>query len=422
MRTFIIILCIVAVAIVGVAVYLVVTTPTEARLLRFPLTTAQQELLRHVPADAEAYALVPAPVVLLGKLKANPITSEAATRWTEEHALPPAAMLGRADAVAWKSGKATEYAVRFDPVRAVIARAWTLFSPIEATWSGRTLIVAQPPSGAAGFSPPNELQLSTTLPEGDLFVVQRGESRGAFPPIGRPAVTSVRVTEKNIEMTSHAATNDGGGRKPAATNDVGGPGTNDISGLKPAAPLRLELPVGAMLAVSFNDPPRVLGDLERLIASDVDALVGDGGVIALYGVDARTLLPRPYGAIVVPANDASRAAAAKYGNVLGEVRESGGQLIIGLDRQSPEHYLKDAQVPVPWPANRWALRIDPARLIPVLRQVGDNPALRFAAPRVHRGARDLRRWMGVLEQASSIEAAASVTGGVEKLRVRVASK
>ena len=399
MRTFIIILCILVAAVVAVAVYLVVTTPTEAPPLRFPLTAAQQELLGRVPADAEAYALVPAPAVLMAKLEANPITREPVTRWAEEHPLPPAAMLGRADAVAWKSEKTTAYAVRFDPVRALIARAWTMFSSVDATWHGRVLMIGA--ERRAGFSPPEELRLANGLPEGDVFVVQRKESRGAYPPMGRPAVTSVRVTADQIEMTSRAESTEGGGLKPA---------------------LRFELPRSAMLAVSFTEAPRLLGDLERLVASDVDALVGEGGVIALYGVDTGTLLPRPFGAIVVPANEGSRAAAAKYGSVLGEVRESGGQLVIPFDRNSAAQYTNDAKAPLPWPANRWALRMDPVRLIPVLRKAGDNPALRFAAPRVYRGARDLRRWMGTLEQARSIEAAASVNGGVEELRVRVASK
>jgi hypothetical protein len=399
MRTFIIILCILTVAVLAVAIFLVVTTPNDAVPLRFPLTAAQQELLGHVPPDAEAYALVPAPAVLMAKLEANPITRDPVLQWTAEHPLPPASMLGRADAVAWKSDKTTAYAVRFDPVRALIARAWTMFSPVNATWHGRVLIIGA--ERRAGFSLPPELQLANGLPEGDVFVVQRKESRGAYPPMGRPAVTSVRITADQIEMTSRAAAAGGDRLKPV---------------------LRFELPREAMLAVSFTEPPRLLGDLERLIASDVDALVGEGGVIALYGVDTGTLLPRPFGAIVVPANEASRAAAARYAQVLGEVRESGGQLVIPFDRNSAAQYLKDAKTPSPWPANRWALRMDPVRLIPVLRKVGDNPALRFAAPRIHRGARDLRRWMGTLEKAQTIEAAASVSGVVEELRVRVASK
>lgn len=400
MRTFIIILCILAVAVLAVALFLVVTTPKDAVPLRFPLTAAQQELLGHVPPDAEAYALVPAPAVLMRKLEANPIAHDPVVQWAAEHPLPPAAMLGRADAVAWKSGKTTAYAVRFDPVRALIARAWTMFSAADATWHGRILLVGAE-QRRAGFSLPEELRLANGLPEGDAFIVQRKESRGAYPPMGRPAVTSVRVTPDAIDIASRAASTGGDRLKPV---------------------LRFDLPREAMLAVSFSEPPRLLGDLERLIGSDIDALMGEGGVIALYGVDTGTLLPRPFGAIVVPANDASRAAAARYGRVLGAFRESGGQLVLPFDRNSAARYLNDAKAPLPWPANRWALRIDPVRLVPVLRKAGDNPALRFAAPRIHRGARDLRRWMGTLEKAGSIEAAASAGAGVEELRVRVASK
>jgi hypothetical protein len=402
MRTFIIILGIVAALVVATVVYLLVTTPGEAPPLRFPLTASQRDLLRRVPADAEGFALVPAPAVLLAKLEANPVTRDPVLRWKNEHPLPPAAMLGRADAVIWKSGKTTSYAVRFDPVRALIARAWTMVTGAETTWSGRTLVVGA--GEATGANAPVELHLADGLPDGDVFVVQRKESRGAFPPIGRPVVTSVKVTPDAIDLASRALANGNGQPQPAV----------------PSA-----LPRSAMLAVSFTEPPRVMGDLERLIAADIDALMGEGGTFALYGVDTGTLLPRPYAAIVVPADQGSRAAVARYSQMfasMGEVREAGGQLVIAFDRQSASQYLKDAQVPHPWPANRWALRMDPARLVPVLRKIGDNPALRFATPRVHRGARDLRRWMGALEQARSIEAAASVRDGVEELRVRVATK
>src|SRR5688572_33214180 len=85
-------------------------------------------------------------------------------------------------------------------------------------------------------------------------------------------------------------------------------------------------------------------------------------------------------------------------------------------------YTKDAFVPATWPANQWSLRIDAARIVPVLERLGDNRGLRIAAGRLHRAARDLRRWIGVLENAEAIEAADSVSGGVEELRVRIASK
>jgi len=404
MRTFILFLCILVALAVGVAIYLVATTPKVAPPLRFPLTGAQEELLRHVPGDAEAYALIPAPAVLMAKLAANPVTAETILRWTEEQSMPPAAMLGRADAVVWKHGKATSYAVRFDPVRAVIVRLWTMFSSADARWSGRTLVINGGPATTSGTVPP-EVALAGPLPEGDAFVVQRDEARGAFPPIGRPAMTSVRVTERELELTSRAASDDAG---------------------DPARPaVKVSLPRSALLAVAFAEPPRVLGDIDRLLAADIDALVGGGGTLALYRVDTGTLLPRPFLAIAVPANEATRATLTRYDGVLdavGQKVEQGGEIVVSFDRNSAGQYLKDERAAVAWPANRWSLRLDPPRLIPVLRKVGDNPALRFATPRIHRGARDLRRWMGALEQAAAVEAASSVGPGFEELRVRVTAK
>jgi hypothetical protein len=402
MRTFIIILCIVVALVVACGIYLAVTTPTDARPLHFPLTPSQQALLARVPANADAYALIASPAVLMRKLEANPVTREAVAKWTDEHALPPSSFLGRADAVLWRTGKATSYAVHFDPVRAFFVRLWTMSGHADAQWDGRTLII-DPAEGTPPASPPSELHPAIGLPDGDVFVVQREEARGAYPPIGRPAMSSVRVTATDIELTSRAVSQETEVRAMA----------------RPA------LPRTAMLAVAFTDPPRILGDMNRLLASDLDALVGDGGVLALYDVDTGTFLPRPFLAIAVPADDDGRAALANYERVIdtvGTKLEQNGELVISFDRNTAPRYVQDARAPLPWPANRWAVRIDPPRLIPVLRKVGDNPALRFATPRIHRGARDLRRWMGALEQARVVEAADSVAGGFEELRVRIASK
>ena len=402
MRTLLIILGIVIAAVVAVIVYLFATTPHEAPPLRAPLTASQQELVARVPTDAEAYALIAAPAILLRKLEANPVTMEAIANWRDQQALPPRVMLGAADAIVWKRGKSMSYAVRFDPVRAFIVRIWTMFSAIDSQWDGHTLLIGE--QRPAGFSPPAEMLMASGLPDGDVFVVQRQESRGAFPPIPRPAITSVKVDNKVIEMTSRAASRESGG------------------GLKPALH---SVSASAMLAVAFTDPPRVLGDVDRLVATDVEALVRGGATIAVYKVDTGTLLPRPFMAIAVPAEEQRRATVEKYRpaiEMVGETMEQGGELVVAFDRTSAGQYSEDVRRPVPWPANRWALRIDPEQLIPVLKTVGDSTALRFATPRIHRGARDLRRWMGSLEQADSIEAAASTTGGFEELRVRVASK
>ena len=109
-------------------------------------------------------------------------------------------------------------------------------------------------------------------------------------------------------------------------------------------------------------------------------------------------------------------------NILGETRDTGSEILVSFDRQSLGLYTKDAFVPATWPANQWSLRIDAARIVPVLERLGDNAGLRIAAGRLHRAARDLRRWIGALQNAEAIEAADSVSGGVEELRVRIASK
>ena len=83
-KLFVALLAVVAL-IAALAIYLVVTTPKTAEPVRFPLRGAQRELLAHVPATAEAFALIPSAAMLHAKLLANPVTRDAASQWTEEH-------------------------------------------------------------------------------------------------------------------------------------------------------------------------------------------------------------------------------------------------------------------------------------------------------------------------------------------------
>jgi hypothetical protein len=404
MRKLILILF-VLLAVVGVGIaYLVATTPKSAQAVDFPLTPSHRELLLRVPASAESFALVPSAALLHEKLLANPVALEPVLQWTNEHELPRPWMLGGADVVIWKNGKTTSYAVRLDGIRALLVRSWLLISSnADARWEGSTLIMhdAAPASPSADLD--TLLRLASGLPPSDVFVVQRESGRGAFPPIGRPAVTSVRVTKSEITLISRAA-------------------TTDISEQREIVP---RFPSGAMLAASFSTPPRVLGDLNRLLGTRIDALVDEGGALALYDVDGGTFLPRPKGVLVIPADDHAREQlkdAERVISLVGETRDTGSQILVSFDRTSMGLYIKDAMVPGSWPATLWALRMDPKRLVPVLRRAGDSTGLRFAAPRIHRAARDLRRWMDALQQADTVEAAASVAGGVEELRVRISSK
>jgi hypothetical protein len=404
MRTLVIILIVAAVLIAGAIFYLAATTPDAAVPVRFPLPPAQRALLAHVPAQADLFALVPTAARLHATLLANPVTREPVERWTHEHELPRPWMLGGADVAVWKVGKKTSYAVRLDPFRALLVRVWLLVaSTADDRWEGATLIMHDPVPPAQTVNLEPLLRLTNGLPEGDVLVVQRETARGAFPPIGRPAVSSVRITPAEAVVVSRAATNEVGEQRE----------------------IRPRFPSSAILAAAFASPPQILGDLNRLVGTRIDALVDDGGSIALYGIETGGLLPRPRGVIVIPADEEGRrqfAEIASYAAMVGESRDLGDRLVVSFDRTSMPLYIKDATVPAAWPATRWALRLDPPRLVPILRKVSDSRGLRFASPRISRAARDLKGWIDALEHAGSIEAAAAVSGGVEELRVRVASK
>lgn len=406
MRTLLLFLLVLALLAGAVVVYLVATTPKASAGIQFPITADQRALLARVPAGADAFALIPTAAVMHRKLLANPVTRGPVEEWTDKERMPEPWMLGGADILAWRNDKRTSYAIRVDPFRAFLVRIWMMWSSggVDARWDGTAFVM----NGTAG--PPidaNEIEkilvLAGGLPAGDVFVVQRNRTRGAFPPIGRPAVSSMSVTAKEILTVSRAA----GGSASTPT------------------PINARFPKTAMLAVTFNDPPQILADLRRLTGTNVAELAAGGGSITIYDVDTGTLLPRPRGLIAVPASEARRAAMAdvmRMAELVGQTEDTGKELLVAFDRNSIPLYLKDATVPASWPATSWAARIDPVKLVPVLEELGDSTGLRLASGRLHRAARDLRRWISALEQAESIEAAASATPQFEELRVRIASK
>ena len=374
----------------GIAVYFFATTPRQSAGIRFPLSDRQRALLARVPQSAEAFALIPTAAALEAKLRANPITADAVAQWEEKHSIPARWMMGGADLLLWRdTDGGTHYLIRADPLRSLFVRNEDPGLAMDA--GERDAILA----------------LANDLPPGDALVVQRAQSRGAFPPIARPAVTSVSVSNDAIELTS----------KAQATGN-GQPATS------------ASFPRGALLTATFTQAPKLVDDLNRLFGTKVSPLLENGGTIAVYDVDARKLLPRPLGVIAVPADDARRAAfneivdRAKVAEAIGvRVRtgEKDGRLLLSFD-DSIDTYLKDAFEPARWPANRWALRMDAQRMVPVARQLSESIGLRAASPRLFRSARDLERWIGGLERASTIEAADSDDGAHETLKVRIAAK
>ena len=96
-------------------------------------------------------------------------------------------------------------------------------------------------------------------------------------------------------------------------------------------------------------------------------------------------------------------------------------LLLSFDH-SIDQYQKDVFEQPPFAGNEWTMRVDAPRLVPILNAFGQNLGARVLAPRLFRSARDLDQWIGGLEQAKVIDAAASVDTGLETLRVRITAK
>lgn len=416
MRKFVVGLLIVAAAIAAVWAYFAFTTPRVARGVAFPPAARDRALLATVPASADAFALIPNAAAVYARLESNPVSREALAHWSAGEQLPRPWMIGGADLVVWRSGKRTTYALALDPLRAVIVRTYmTLIGGIDARWNGRLFIIngtEEAPMAPAELD--SLLASGSGLPPGDALAVQRKESRGAFPPIGRPAVTSVRITPREIELTSRAPRS---GELPPAV-----------------VPVRARFARGAILTAAFAAPNRALDEMNRLFASRVSSLLRDGGTIVLYEVDTDKLLPRPRAVIVLPATAERRAALAQFlGDSMPsalraaigvdvETRDTGTELLVAFDRESIGRYAADGFDPAREGANAWSLQLHPERAVPMLEGVTGSPGLRFAAPRLFRSARDLSGWIERLRGASTIEAADSDDPGGERLHVRITSK
>ncbi|MGZ8868991.1 MAG: hypothetical protein ACXW2P_11660, partial [Thermoanaerobaculia bacterium] len=388
----------------AIAIYLVATTPRTSEGIRLPLPASQRELLASVPADADAFALIPTAAAAWKRFESNPITSEAAATWKRDAQLPRPWMLGGADLVMWRLDDANHYAFRLDPFRAFVVRAYLRFSTADARVEGSTFVfgpkTAGPPMAETVLT--SLLDLAVALPHGDALVVQKGDAQ-MFPPIARPAVSVVSVGEREINIVSRA-------RDREST---------------PKPPRSVSLPRGALLSAWFGAPPRIVGDVDRLIPGKISTLLGDAGSFILYEVESGRLLPRPRGLFVVPATPEARSSAEQIRGVaelVGEVEVREDKILIALDQSSIPVYDREQFSDLSFPATEWALRIDAARMVPVLHRLGDNLALRFAAPRVYRSVRNLRGWIGHLERAGTIDAALAAGAGEEELRVRISSK
>jgi hypothetical protein len=404
-KKFIIALAAIAAIVIAAIVFLHWTVPTKARGIRVPLTSEERELLASVPSSADSFALVPTAAAVYGKLQANPITADAVEKWAETHHLPQPWLIGSADLLMWNGSNGASYAIRLDVFRAFLVRLYLMLgNDVDGRWNNSTFLInapAETPIDAAEIS--RITTLAAALPPGDALFVQRERDRGGFPPTRRPAVTSVQIAPSEIDLTTHAPADPAAKPKPLAAR-------NSRS---------------ALLNATFATPPRVFDDLNRLLLTRVSPLVSDGGAVAIYDVDTGTLLPRPKGVIVLPPDDARRETLQKLvhdSEGLVQTAEQNGALLVAFDSSSIPHFMSDSFDQPRFDANLWSVRLDPQRLVPVLQRMGGSTGLRLAAGRLYRTTRELGTWIGPLQQASSIDAASSIHGDIEEMRVAITSK
>ena len=435
MRTFLVVLLIALALIGAIAIYLVATTPKESAGIRFPLTPSQRALVASVPATAESFALIPHAAALEAKLGANPVTREAMDEYRERVTLPSPWMLGGADVLAWRSGKATTYFIRLDFARSLLARIYLMIAGDAG--STRVLINASEEEPIAPAEVDSLLALGASLPPGEALVVQREQSRGAFPPIGRPAVSTISVSAATIDIASMSPANMPANQHAPVilpANQSTSATLRESQDTPAGLPAPHRYPRNAILTATFASPPRLIDEMNRLIGAKASVLLRDGGAIALYAVDTNKLLPRPREVLILPATPERRAILDQFaqetvplrlGQAVGfhiETAEVNGELLVAFDDDSIAKYKSDTLDTPSLAGNSWSLHLDPQRALPMLEGVSDAPGLRFITPRLYRSARDLGSWIEHLKGARSIEAAASTSATGQQLRVRIAAK
>jgi hypothetical protein len=344
-------------------------------------------------------------------------------------------LLGSADAVLWRSADGGfGFAARPDSMRRMLLHLYLSVSGRDdLSMENGALVMNAGETGASATPVVSELEsLAAGLPPADLLVLQREGSRGAFPPIGRPAVTAIRLTGGSILLDSRSGA---------------GSGEPDIQATLPFAP-----PAGAMLSIAMARPPRLAGELNRLFAPRVTPLLDQGGMLVVYDVDARSLVPRPVGLVVLRADDPHRAALSAFvgslasmagsaaaiskrrvGTVEVESRDAYGmrvetaetrsELLLSFDRSSIDRYLAaPARRAVDLTSAVWTAEVIPSIAAPVVGRLSLSPGFRILAPKLYRAASDLQRWMMALQCASGVEVRKDLTGGQQRLRVTIKAK
>lgn len=344
----------------------------------------------------------------------------------DAEALDRAAWLaGRSPVVTWTTRGDWGAVAEPDPLRRILARiAGSMgLAPIRVE-GNRVLFGTAPEPGGDPFG-----GLDSSGLEGHAFVVHN--KRGGYPPLGRPAISAAVFENGDLAVVSRAAA------EPKQVAEMGGE----------------FLPRSAPISMRFAAPPKALLTLEQAFPVELRAILEDGGMVALYGVETKGLLPRPLLAFSVPADERRAKSIIQridrattqgaLGLLLGMreantrtvagvsiVRREGvgltiefaqrpGEFLLAFDRSSLQRLLEDDRIELSPGAAAWEMRAQPRDLLPILEQIQSNTAIRLLAEDFAREAGDLAQIFRSIPTAEAVGARLEPAAGGASLRAAV---
>ncbi len=392
-----------------------------------PRLTAEPELLGMMaaaPGDAETVVAIPTFASTWRRF--SPVIEPLIESHEDRRSLAAASwMIGNAPVAIWTAGGGWGARARPDGVHRLLLRAAAPFVSFDVAFEGDHVRF-----GAA--APAAERALDAALAEsleGHLFVVHLDE--GSYPPMERPALTSVRFGDGVLRITTRGRPEPGQDAAPVALGDK-------------------TLPANALLAARFAEAPRAVLAMEKAAPIRFERFLRDGAMVALYGVEEGGLIPRPLIAFSVPADDAKyqelvdtvdRAMAkGAVGLLLGpqpettrtvggvtithreglgltlEYARRDGELLFAFDDSSLEQLLRAREVPAGEGSAHWAMRARPAELLPALEDLGSSRGLRLLARGFSNASRDLGHALRALPPTDELTAEMTREGDVLVLR------
>jgi hypothetical protein len=388
-----------------------------------------QALLALVPEGEDEVFAIPDVSPLFRALQSSEITKEGIASHPQSIELTLVAQaLGSAEAVFWTDSGQVRMIANPASWRAALllfgARLVGVDVPLRREQDLLIVGDVQLVQGQPSALPPAAGNLT-----GHFFAIHRGGSN-RFPPLERPALSAISVSQRELIVRSAATAK--AGEVPAA-------------GSFPFSP-----PAGALASGVLSSSADIVRDLDRFLPFDLGRLARHGAMLVIYDISTGGLLPKPKGLLALPATPEANDAVSSLFNIVAigaadsgiesrsidkveidrlkrlggtiEAARYGGQILLGFDEASVETYLKAEKVDrKPVPGVIWTFDSDAERLRPLVDELAEDKALGLAAKRVSRAARQLRSVLRYLEGAKSISAVKRREGSLELMEMTVSA-